>query len=67
MKRLCKTVLLPMNIGIAVLSPLSVGAVTREEMRTLDVGYPDGGGVRPDAFRVTAIIDGVPKTYTFIQ
>lgn len=61
MKRLCKTVLLPMNIGIAVLSPLSAGAVTREEMRTLDVGYPDGGGVRPDAFRVTAIIDGVPK------
>ncbi|HCT7987123.1 TPA: hypothetical protein ACKP7A_002281 [Serratia liquefaciens] len=52
---------------IAVLSPLSAGAVTREEMRTLDVGYPDGGGVRPDAFRVTAIIDGVPKTYTFIQ
>ncbi|MDR7344207.1 filamentous hemagglutinin [Pantoea alhagi] len=33
----------------------------------IDVGYPAGGGVRPDAFRVTAIIDGVPKTYTFIQ
>jgi hypothetical protein len=45
MKRLCKTVLLPMNIGIAVLSPLSADAVTREEMRILDAAYPPGSFV----------------------
>ncbi|CAI2474939.1 hypothetical protein [Serratia liquefaciens] len=49
MKRLCKTVLLPMNIGIAVLSPLSAGAVTREEMRTLDAAYPPGSIVNCEA------------------
>jgi len=25
----------------------------------IDVGYPDGGGVRPSEFRVTTTIDGV--------
>ncbi|WP_435637246.1 DNA/RNA non-specific endonuclease [Carnimonas bestiolae] len=33
----------------------------------IDVGYPNGGGIRPGSFRVTAIVDGVPKTYTFKQ
>jgi hypothetical protein len=49
MKRLCKTVLLPMDIGIAVLSPLSADAVTREEMRTLDAAYPPGSFVNCEA------------------
>jgi hypothetical protein len=67
MKRFYKTALPLVIGGFILLGSLDSSAVTREEMRTLDVGYPDGGGVRPDAFRVTAIIDGVPKTYTFIQ
>ncbi|MEO8121764.1 MAG: DNA/RNA non-specific endonuclease [Rhodoferax sp.] len=33
----------------------------------IDVGYPPGGGVRPDAFKVTAVIDGVEVIRRFAQ
>lgn len=33
----------------------------------IDVGYPAGGGVRPDTFFVTATIDGVKKEFPFRQ
>ncbi|CAI1151037.1 Uncharacterised protein [Serratia grimesii] len=40
---------------------------SQQDSDRYDSKQQNGGGVRPDAFRVTAIIEGVPKTYTFIQ
>ena len=33
----------------------------------IEVGYPDGGGVRPDSFLVEANINGVIKRFPFSQ
>ena len=33
----------------------------------IEVGYPAGGGVRPDSFFVTALINGVKKEFPFRQ
>ena len=33
----------------------------------IEVGYPAGGGVRPDSFFVTATIDGVKREFPFRQ
>ncbi len=33
----------------------------------IDVGYPAGGGVRPNEFKVLAIVDGKVIPYRFTQ
>lgn len=33
----------------------------------IDVGYPAGGGVRPDSFVVEATVDGRKRIYEFAQ
>ena len=33
----------------------------------IDVGYPAGGGVRPNSFTVNYTINGVPDTKRFYQ
>lgn len=33
----------------------------------IDVGYPPGGGIRPNEFKVFATIDGVVVPYRFTQ
>ena len=33
----------------------------------IDVGYPSGNTLRPNEFKVTAIIDGKPREWEFDQ
>jgi filamentous hemagglutinin len=33
----------------------------------IEVGYPAGGGVRPDSFFVQAMVDGELRKFTFKQ